>query len=306
MQHNVGKWFGIVLVCLILSPCYPGTVMAADPVTTNQAEEKVIEKWKTTTGVEFGTWGPMPNQPAPTLIILASTIQETLGSAYFRQSGNELSEAGYLLVSIDIPSHGTAMQVDEPAGLNGWADRCRRGEDFVKENNERLAQVLDYLIAEQYTDKSRIVICGTSRGGFLATHFAAFDKRVKAAVAYAPVTDLAALREFKDMEDNELAQSLSLIHQVDNLLGRPLFIVIGDRDDRVGTDTAITLALQLTRRSLEEGLNSQVDLHVISEPKGHTVPAGSTSLAAEWVKKKVESSLPADNRSGSRKVPRLR
>jgi len=39
--------------------------------------------------------------------------------------------------------------------------------------------------------------------------------------------------------------------------------------------------------SLEKKLPALVELHVISEPKGHTVPAGWVEHAAVWFRKQL-------------------
>lgn len=254
---------------------------------TLSAAEPAVELHKTKTGTEFATWGPLPDQPVPTLFILAGTMESTLGSPYFRQCGNQLAEAGYLLVSVDIPCHGKQHRPPEPTGLSGWAFRCEQGDDFVADNNRRLSQVLDELIADGRTNPDYVGVCGTSRGGYLALQFAAHDPRVKGVAAFAPVTDLTVLNEFKSRSENKMVQSLSMIRNAEKLAGRPVWIVIGDRDVRVGTDEAIAVARSITQAGLKQGGPSQVDLHVIAEPKGHTVPAGSTDLAANWFLKQV-------------------
>ncbi|MCA9007381.1 MAG: prolyl oligopeptidase family serine peptidase [Planctomycetaceae bacterium] len=251
------------------------------------AAEPAVELHKTKTGVEYATWGPLPDQRQPTLFILAGTMEGTLGSPYFRQCGNQLAKAGYLLVSVDIPCHGKEHRPPEPTGLSGWAWRCEQGDDFVADNNRRLSQVLDELIADGRTNPDYVGVCGTSRGGYLALQFAAHDPRIKGVAAFAPVTDLTVLNEFKSRAQNEMVQSLSMIRNAEKLAGRPVWIVIGDRDLRVGTDEAIAVARSITQAGLEKAKQSQVDLHVIAEPKGHTVPAGSTDLAADWFLKRV-------------------
>tara|TARA_R110002124_G_scaffold73879_2_gene198134 strand:- start:1344 stop:2147 length:804 start_codon:yes stop_codon:yes gene_type:complete len=254
---------------------------------TLSAAEPAVELHKTKTGTEFATWGPLPDQPVPTLFILAGTMESTLGSPYFRQCGNQLAEAGYLLVSVDIPCHGKQHRPPEPTGLSGWAFRCEQGDDFVADNNRRLSQVLDELIADGRTNPDYVGVCGTSRGGYLALQFAAHDPRVKGVAAFAPVTDLTVLNEFKSRSENKMVQSLSMIRNAEKLAGRPVWIVIGDRDVRVGTDEAIAVARSITQAGLKQGGPSQVDLHVIAEPKGHTVPKGSTDVAAKWFLKQV-------------------
>ncbi len=277
------SWHKTVIVFLILFACSNCFAWEA---------ERTVHTYKTELGIQFGSWGELPSEPAATLIILASTIDETLGSAYFRQSGNELSKQGYLLISIDLPCHGKQYRSGEPKGLAGWPYRCLQDENFVDETNKRLSGILDYLIKQGHTDPQKIAICGTSRGGYLALQFAAFDPRVKAVAAFAPVTDLAALREFHGIEKNELVQSLALIKQVENLAGRPVWIVIGDRDKRVGTDHAISLARRITNASLAKKIDSKVEFHVIAEPLGHTVPKGSAGQAADWISRQLKTDTP--------------
>jgi len=244
---------------------------------------------KTKTGVEFGIWGMSEKRPAPTLFVLGNSIEGTIGDPYFRQAGNDLAKEGFISVSIDIPGHGTQEREGEAKGLAGWRERIDQGEDLIAETNRRLSEVLDYLIEEGITDPDIIAASGTSRGAFIAMHFTASDPRVKCVAAFAPVTDLIVLREFHGAEGNALMESLSVSKQADQLANRPVWIIMGDRDDRVGTDNAITLARKITASALAQGLDPTVDLLVLSEPKGHTTPAGAAELAAVWIKRQLES-----------------
>lgn len=260
----------------LVTPDLPGA-NAEDPPS------RQVQTLQTPTGVAYGIWGEKPSAPAPTLIILAGTIEGTLGEAYYRRAGNILAEQGFLCVSIDLPCHGAEHRPTEPAQLSGWRYRAEHGEDFVVEFCQRLSGVLDELIAQGYSDPERIAICGTSRGGYLSLQFAAHEPRIRCVAAYAPVTDLAALREFQGAEANEMVQSLDVRKQADKLAGRPVWIIIGDQDERVSTDSAIDLARRITRASLAQKLTSQVDLHVLAEPRGHTTPNGAVEGSAAWL-----------------------
>ena len=147
-------------------------------------------------GIEFGIWGNAKRErPNPTLIVLATTIQNTLNSAYYRHCGNQLAKRGYICVSINLPCHGDQRVEGEPEGLSGWSYRAARNSDFVSEFNIRLSKVLDHLVKQGVSDPEKIAACGTSRGGFLALHGAIHDPRVKCVVGFAPVTDLSVLHE---------------------------------------------------------------------------------------------------------------
>ena len=278
----------IVIAATSLTACIlaRGPARAAEAVTVPGEESRTVELHQTDTGVKFGAWGDKSATPTPTptLFVLSGTIEETLGDPYFRQSGNLLAEEGYLCVSLDLPCHGLEQRPDEPNGLDGWRFRAQHDEDFVAETVSRLRRVLDYLIDTGRTDADKVAVCGTSRGGFIALHFAAADNRVKCVAAFAPVTDLEVLREFKGLDQDPHVHSLALSRQADRLAGRPVWLIIGDQDLRVGTDNTISLARQITSASRAKKLPSQVELHVMPEPRGHTTPKGSAERAAGWIR----------------------
>jgi dienelactone hydrolase len=146
----------------------------------------------------------------------------------------------------------------------------------------RLTKVLDHLIAKKLTDPARVGIVGTSRGGFSAIHCAIADPRLKCVAAYAPVTDLAALSEFRGGEDLPIVKKLALVEYADILAERPVWIIIGDRDERVSTDRAIALARKISAVAVAKNVTPRVDLHVLSSP-GHTTPAGAAETSAAWI-----------------------
>ena len=259
-------------------------VLLASVMGTNAEPESKIELMHTLDGIEFGIWGNTNHeQPAPTLIVLATTIKNTLNSAYYRHCGNQLVKRGYICISINLPCHGDQRVDGEPEGLSGWSHRAARDSDFVAEFNNRLSKVLDHLIKQGVSDPRKIAACGTSRGGFLALHAAIHDPRVKCVAGFAPVTDLSVLREFKSTSERRLVKQLNLIKRAKDLAGRKVWIVIGDQDKRVGTDHAVQLAREISRESRKLKLPSRVTLHVLPEPRGHTIPDEADRMAADWI-----------------------
>jgi len=236
-------------------------------------------------GVAFGLWGDDSQKaPAPILFVLANTIDGTLGDPYFRQCGNELAKRyGYLCVSIDLPGHGRFTSDATVPGLEGWAESVLSGRDFVAENNARMREVLDFLILEKYADPEKIFAAGTSRGGYLALQFAASEERVKSVISFAPVTKLAALKEFQDVDPGFLKGTLDLSQKIRTLAKKNIWITIGDQDDRVGTDHAVDLARRISLEVKRMSTGSNVELQVISEPRGHTTPKGAVERSVEWM-----------------------
>lgn len=247
---------------------------------------------KTPDGVEFGLLGKMPAEPAPLLIILSGNIEDSFAKPNFLKAGRQLLPKGYLAVSIDLPCHGAQAEKGF-SGLVGWGKRAAKGDDVAVEFNARMSKVVDFLVAEKLADPKRIAVIGTSRGGYLAIRYAAHDPRVRCAVAYAPVADLRKLTEYAVAAGTPAVDQMSLGAFIPKLVGRPLWIAIGDRDDRVGTDSVIAFARQLAAAAVEKKVPSEVALHVLSEPRGHSLPAGTDVMSAEWIEKVIAATTPA-------------
>lgn len=251
----------------------------------NSKEEVTI--MTTPSGIRFGVWGKVV-YPAPTLFIFSGTIEQSLGNPIYRQSGNQLSKEGFLCVSLDLPGHGQNRREEEPEGLPAWRYRSDKGEDFVTPFVEDVRSVLAYLIKIGYSDAKRVAVCGTSRGGFMALQVTAAEKLIKATAAYCPVTELIALREYDNIFNPDFVESLSIKSKAEQLIGRSLWLIIGDRDERVGTDYTIQFAQKVTKLSLEKTKDSDVTLIVQPESEGHTTPVHAPQKAALWILEKLK------------------
>ena len=255
-----------------------------DPVWPTTQELAASMEWKVTKdGQRYAILPSRSKGPSPTLFILSGAAEQSLTDPYFLQCGKELRRKGFLCVSMDLPCHGKEVHAGEPEGLPGWNARVNAGEPYVQDFCTRFRRVLTDLIDSKLADPARIAICGTSRGGFLAFHAAACDPRVRAIVGMAPVTSLLALDEFRDSQARDDADRLALRHLVPRLADRKVWIAIGDRDERVGTDEAIRFARLLSAQSLAKNLPPCVDLLVLAEPRGHSLPRGTDKIAAEWL-----------------------
>jgi len=269
---------GILCLAAFLAFCSP----------VLEGQQVHVTRLSTPAGVQFGIIGQKAAAPAPTLLIFASSMEESLESRDFNRTGLAIQRTkGFLLVSLDLPCHGADRKQDEPKGLSGWCFRLRHGENFVPGFLAKVSSVIDYLISQGYTDAQRIGVSGTSRGGFAALQFAAFDSRIKWVAAFAPVTNLLALREFEDMWSNALTRSLALLHVAPGLTNRAIWICIGNLDDRVGTDNAIAFGRRIVEAALAQG--KFPDLTFELQPTvDHAILPNSYEKAAEWLNDRVE------------------
>ena len=263
--------------------CLSSFVIAED---TDKPAMRVLS---TATGVRFGLFGKKPTAPAATLFVFAAAIADMDRQRIYSGAGEQLACDGWLYVTLDPPCHGHSQRPEEPANLLGWAHRVKQGNELIGPFVKRCRQVLDFLIAEGYTDPARVAACGTSRGGFCAFHFAATEPRIRVVTAVSPVTNLLALREFKGVEPR-LAGDLNVANLAQKLGTRPLWLSIGDKDQRVSTTDCRNTARRLKGTALRRQAGEQaapVDL-VIAPVDGHRAIPHAYTLAAEFIRQHMQ------------------
>ena len=260
-----------------------------------------FQKQQTPSGVSFGMLKGLVAAPAPLLLLLASSADETLSNEPYCHGrvGRLLHAQGWNVISLDLPCHGADRRAGEPEELAGWAARIRQGEDIVAAFQKRVNDVLRHLIATGIADPARIAAAGTSRGGFMAFQAAIGNPCFCAVAAFAPVTDLIALAEFAGQADNPLVQRLALMNAVETLADRAAWIIIGNADDRVDTGKAVTFANALMTTSRKLNLGCEITLRLMAT-SGHASFPEWHDEAAKWFLQTVVSTvriLPAPGHS---------
>jgi dienelactone hydrolase len=267
---------------------------------SNAADDASIEVLRTRDEVRFGLIGAKGASPAPTLFVFAHSLETMQKQPIYTQAARGLTAQGYLGVVIDAPCHGDDARAGEPAELSGWRHRLEHDDDFIVAFTGKASAVLDHLIGEGYTDPERVAAYGTSRGGFLAVHFAAADRRVRAVAGISPVTNLLSVREFSDTQARERTEELSLARLAPKLDTCAIWLSIGNHDERVNTDDAIDFTRAVVRiaaaRSNDPSAVIPVEL-LVAPAAGHTQVDQANELLAAWIVKQFEQErLPREPR----------
>ncbi len=233
--------------------------------------------------VRFGILGDKPAAPAPTVFFLGGAVEDSLTQPQYLEAQEALG-AGVLFVTFDLPGHGLEHRQGEPGSIGAWRYRLDHGEDLTGDVVRRGKAVLDFLVNEGYTDPTKVAVFGTSRGGFMALHFAAAEPRIHNIAGFAPVTDLLALAEFAGMSPDQSARRVAGTEIVDRLLDRGIWLIIGSTDHRVGTGKAIRFTERVIEKSEAAGRRPEIELH-IGPSDGHRVPAGGYAEAGRWLRR---------------------
>jgi dienelactone hydrolase len=257
------------------------------PSSAGAAELK-LKMLQTPGGTHYGISSEKLAKPAPTLFIIGNPIAmlEKESMRYLLETGEALAKRGWIYVVLDPACEGHDLKAGQPSSLGGWAIHAKKNEDFLGPYVQNCMDVLDHLIAEGITDAQRVAVEGVSRGGFCALHFAAREPRIKAVLGISPVTNPLALKEFAGVTAEQV-KGISLDQVLEPLVGRTVWISIGNSDDRVSTDDCIAFSRRLvaTTRRLQPQLNLfPVHLHV-GMSAGHRSTDDAYASAADFLLK---------------------
>lgn len=227
---------------------------------------------------------PLSEGPLPSFFYFALTGEESLGLDPYNQPVEHLVGEKIRIFSLTLPGHGPGYENSK--AMSFWSKQIKGGEDLITQFIGQCVEALDFLIKEKLVDTRHIAAGGLSRGGFIASHFAARDERVKVILGFSPLTSLVTLEEFKTGEIPELAKQLSLTNQVEALVGKTVRFYIGNRDIWVSTDACYRFIRELTEASHERrhrGLPIELILFPSVGHRGHGTPPHIFRSGSDWL-----------------------
>jgi dienelactone hydrolase len=223
--------------------------------------------------------------PEPALLLtFSSTRREALTVAPYDESAKAFIAAGHRALSFDLPEHGDRVAPGREPGLVGMCQALVAGQDpfelFVTDGRAAVDACLERGLARA----GRIFACGVSRGGYCALRLAAAEPRLGGVAAFAPVTDWRVLREFVQVKSRNDVAALALDNHAAKLAGRPVWLAIGNRDDRVGTECCTRFALRLVEAEARLGLReSRVSFQVVADSQGHSLDMRWRRVGADYL-----------------------
>lgn len=232
--------------------------------------------------------GPELDQGSkPAVLFFALSAHMSLFVDPFNQAVLRLSQQGIRVFSWDLPFHGIDQDPNE--AMRQWADEFVHNPAFVSDFIALCQENVSYLIEEGYVIPHQLAVAGLSRGGFIATHLAARDKRIQTVLGFAPLTRPQPLEEMEGMTLDRF-ENCALSSWVDELVHIRLRFYMGNRDTRVSTDACYDFIRLLTESAFAKGIRSpQVELILYPSIgyKGHGTPTAIFYEGADWIKRQL-------------------
>jgi len=229
---------------------------------------------------------PPPDRRAPhpaLLLSLAVDRRTTLFGEPYAIPACHFLHHGHRVVSFSLPCHGERV-AEAGEGIAGFCALLVAGRNPFAELVEEGRAVLDECLRRGAATPGRIAVCGVSRGGYCALRLAAAEKRIQAVAGYSPVTDWRVLREFAEAREQPVVAEQVLDRFAGELAGRAVFVAIGNRDARVGTECAARFAARILEEEARRGAeSSRIRFLVVDDSRGHGLHERWRQQGAEFL-----------------------
>ena len=218
----------------------------------------------------FFTGPPLEEGPLPAIFYFALTGEQSLTLSPINAPAAFLNLKNVRTFSWSLFAH--REEVDSKESIKQWTQALKEELNFVEAFIKKAKSVLDFLLENQWVLPEAVAVCGLSRGGFLASHWAAQDSRVLAVVAYAPLINVHTRGLFAELSNSTLAQSLDLLHLKEKLTHKHICYYTGNNDQMTGTLPVMELVKSISHCAHLQRIRSP-DIQLIVTPsighKGH-------------------------------------
>lgn len=229
----------------------------------------------------------------PAFFYFALSGEESLTLSPYNSPALHLEGQPLRVYSMTIPGHGPGF--DKFHAMQYWADQMAQEHYVLKDFFQRAAFSIDWLIERGYVDPEHLAVGGLSRGGFIAAHLAAREKRIKTVIGFAPLTCLSALEEFASVKVATRVKIRAASFDLENLTDhlthlRHLRFYIGNRDERVSTDACYSFIRKLADKAHEiRARHMHIELRISHSigHKGHGTAPHIFEEGIAWLKERL-------------------
>jgi esterase FrsA len=217
----------------------------------------------------------------PSLFYFSISGPDSLCLDPFNQPVEFLQGEMIRVFSLTLPGHEEGLLAKDAMKL--WAAAMEKGQNSVAEFLDHAERAIEFAIAEQFIDASKLGAAGLSRGAFMAAHLAARDERFRHILGFAPLTKLCYIREFHHLLDHPIPKGLDLIHLADKLGDRHIKLYIGNEDTQVGTRECFDFFEALVSKKKQRASYAELLIYPSIGRMGHGTPPEIFKQGALWL-----------------------
>ncbi len=226
---------------------------------------------------------PLDAGPLPAVFYFSLSARDSLHLDPYNQPALYLGSPALRIFSVSLPGHDTMPPTE---ALRFWADEIRHGKDVIHAFVQEVAAYIRHLIDQHVVDPEKIGAMGLSRGAFIASHVAALVPEIKHILGFAPLTRLANVKEFQDLD----VDRWDLTYLAEEICNRNIRCYIGNRDTRVGTEGCCHFISALANKAFEQKISSSPIELIIGPSIGHQGHGTSPEVfrqGAAWLERKL-------------------
>jgi predicted esterase len=234
---------------------------------------------------------PLDQGPLPSLFYFSLSAEDSITLEPFNTPITLMSpflHKKFRIFSMTIPGHENHLPKEK--AIHFWAEKIRKGIDPILPFIEQICDVIDYLFNQDLLIKEKIVLSGLSRGAYIATLVAAKHPLCNTVLGFSPLIKFMVTKEFEDLSNNPLVESLSLTTYLENLTHTKIRYYIGNRDTRVGTRNAFEFITNLANLAHEERARDgsfELLLYPSTGFMGHGTPEDIFQEGCNWIQKQL-------------------
>lgn len=227
---------------------------------------------------------PLDLGPLPSFFYFTLSGTDSICLDPFNQPVAFLHGQMIRVFSMTLPGH----ENDLPASnaMRVWADDFTRKIDPINTFLDSFETALAFAIEQKFVDPTKMAVGGLSRGGFIALHAAAREKRLKFVLAFAPITELNKVKEFAHLQEDPAVRSLNLSQISQKIIHQHLRIYISNHDTRVHTKACVQFALSVVESAGNHQVRSPKVELILYPPighQGHGTPPEIFRAGADWI-----------------------
>jgi len=217
----------------------------------------------------------------PSIFYFALSGPDSLTLDPYNQPVQFLQDHQIRFFSLTLPAHEEGLSPHN--ALTVWTDEMVKGVDLLHPFFDAVESAVEYVVQQKLADPHKLGVAGLSRGGFVASHVAARDKRFRHILQFAPVTRLEKAKEFHALQNHPILHSLDLFKLAPRIADRNIRLYIGNRDTRVDTRSCFEFAMHLVDHAHTKFPPISLFINSSIGQYGHGTPPEIFREGANWL-----------------------